>query len=292
MIDMPDESGSSDDAFRPMDDTFQPMPHAPTPAEPMTPPPAAIYPARPMVVAPLAKPVKKEPGIVELLIGVAIAWAVELTLGFGVGVVAGVKAISEGVPPDQIMTQIGSMAWLLLPTVLISNSCAVLTCWYLMCKRQNRSIAEGLALGKPPWRFVGLAFVIAILFNTLLILMPFADAAPDEHVPVVQLMQGGGLGLFAFFAVVVAPMEEIYYRGFLYPLLRKYIGVGAAIPLVAVWFTAIHAFQLQGALLALVPIFVMAMIWTSLREVSGSLWPSIVCHVTYNGSLMLLNLML
>ena len=41
----------------------------------------------------------------------------------------------------------------------------------------------------------------------------------------------------------------------------------AAIPIVAIWFTLIHAFQLTGALIALFPIFVLSFLWTVLREV-------------------------
>ena len=268
-------------------DGFEPTPdgQAPWPAHPVVGVANAIPYARPVV------PVPTGPGVTDLLMGVGLVWAIELTLGFGAGVIAVFYGVAKGDSPFDVMNDFGSIAWLMLPTVLLSNCCAVIICWYFMCKRHGRSPADGLALGKPPMRSVVLAFLIAVLVVAFFYGLPEAGSTSDTDVPILQLMQGGGIGLFALFAVFVAPMEEIYYRGFIYPMLRRYVGPVGAIFIVSIWFTGIHAFQLIGALSALVPIFMMALIWTCMREFTGSLWPSIVCHMTYNAGLMLINLM-
>lgn len=285
-----------------MSDEFQPMPDEPTPSW-VKPPPVIARPLADAPGIPIARPVTPPvaapsgPGIVDLLLGVAIVWAIEFVLEVSVGVYTGVSFMLDGIPPDDFMNHLGSMAWLFLPVVLVSNLGAVCVCWYFMCRRHGRSFAEGLALQRPSRSSVALAFVLAVTivagFYGLTQLAPNAapEATPDENIPIIQLAQGGGIGLFALFAVIVAPLEEIYYRGFLYPLLRRYLGPAAAIPIVSVWFTAIHAFQLSGAMYALVPIFMMSLAWTIIRETSGSLWPSIVCHVTYNGSLMVMSML-
>lgn len=254
----------------------------PTDAAPFAHP---IHVARP--VAPPATPAPGGPGIVDLLIGVGIAWGIELLSGMIVAVVVFTKAMQGGGDPEALMTQIGSMAWFLLPLTLCSNLLAVIVCWYVMCRRHRRTLTLGLALGRPRTRFLMLAIAFAFLGN-LMAISVLSDDLPAENVPIMQLMEGGGLGLFACFAVVIAPMEEIYYRGFLYPILRRYVGTIGAIFIVSIWFTAIHALQLQGAMIALLPIFLMGFLWTCLREMSGSLWPSIVCHVMYNGGLLII----
>ncbi len=266
---------------------YHPMPEdsAPWPAREIAALPVAIPYARPV------NPPQKGPGTSDLLIGVGIIWAIELSLGMLAGLIIVVRAMIDGKSPFDVANDIGSMAWMLLPTVALSNSLAVIICWYFMCARYGRSLADGLALGKPPMRAVTLAFLIAALVVAFMYGIPRSAVETETDVPILQLMQGGGLSLFAFFAIIVAPMEEIYYRGFLYPLIRRSIGPTAAILIVSVWFTAIHAFQLVGALFALVPIFFMAITWTCMREATGSLWPSIVCHMTYNTGLMLINAM-
>ncbi|MCB9851452.1 MAG: CPBP family intramembrane metalloprotease [Phycisphaerales bacterium] len=254
-------------------------------------PPATMPSAPPGYVAlPIAQPAiapPKGPGIIDLLIGVGIVWGIELTSGAVVATITIMKSAQDGSSPDDMMAQIGSMAWFLLPLTLLTNLLAVVVCWYMMCRRHSRTLVVGLSLGRPAMRFVVMAIALAVMGN-LMAISVLTDDVHAEDVPIYQLMNGGGLGLFAFFAIVIAPMEEIYYRGFLYPLLRKYVGAVGAVLIVSIWFASIHAIQLQGAFIALVPIFVMGFLWTSLRELSGSLWPSIICHVMYNSGLIII----
>ena len=69
--------------------------------------------------------------------------------------------------------------------------------------------------------------------------------APLIPTPVENLISGrGSLLLVALFAVVLGPLfEELLFRGFLQPLLRRTLGVWAAVILAAAGFALLHGAQ-------------------------------------------------
>lgn len=83
-----------------------------------------------------------------------------------------------------------------------------------------------------------------------------------------------GLLAAAFLVAVVAPIgEEIFFRGFIYPALRKRWGAGLAMVLSACIFTLFH---LHWWLF--VPVFSIGVALAYLYERYGSLTPSILLH--------------
>lgn len=88
------------------------------------------------------------------------------------------------------------------------------------------------------------------------------------------------LGLMAFAAVIAAPIcEEIVFRGYLYPLLKKFGGITAAMFCTSLVFAAAH-----GHLTAIVPLFVFGVVLVLLYEKTGSLWAPIAAHFCFNGA--------
>lgn len=91
----------------------------------------------------------------------------------------------------------------------------------------------------------------------------------------------------SFFAVLVAPIvEELFFRGFLYPALARPAGRGGAIWLTALAFTALHGSQLGYAWAALAPILLVGLVLTIIRAVTHSLAQSVLVHMAYNGTLL------
>ena len=87
-------------------------------------------------------------------------------------------------------------------------------------------------------------------------------------------------------------VEEIYYRGFIFPVLCRKLGAVWSILIVTVWFGGVHAAQLHGDW-ALLPIVTgMGFIFTVQRYLTGSLLPSIVTHWTYNTFLVFLTVIM
>lgn len=88
------------------------------------------------------------------------------------------------------------------------------------------------------------------------------------------------LGLMAFAAVVAAPLcEEIVFRGYLYPVLKKFSGIGPATLCSSLVFAAAH-----GNLTALLPLLIFGGLLVLLYEKTGSLWAPIAAHFCFNSA--------
>jgi uncharacterized protein len=94
--------------------------------------------------------------------------------------------------------------------------------------------------------------------------------------------------LMAAFAVTFGPlMEELFFRGFLYPVLERRTGVTLAVVLTALPFGLMHYLQYRswGAVLVITGVGV---VLTTVRVVTKSVAASFVVHAGYNATLMFL----
>lgn len=95
--------------------------------------------------------------------------------------------------------------------------------------------------------------------------------------------------LTAVFAVTLGPlMEEVFFRGFLYPVVARRMGVFWGIVLTALPFGLIHAVQYGYAWGAVLIIFLVGVVLTAVRAITKSVASSFLAHAGYNGTLMLL----
>jgi uncharacterized protein len=93
----------------------------------------------------------------------------------------------------------------------------------------------------------------------------------------------------AFFGIVVAPlMEELFFRGFLYPVLNRAMGLTGALIITSLLFAMIHAAQLALAWGLVMLLFGVGMVFTYARARTESLLPPYLLHVGYNGSIFVL----
>jgi len=89
---------------------------------------------------------------------------------------------------------------------------------------------------------------------------------------------GVGFLLTLFVGAVIAPLaEEIFFRGFLYGGLRARLGVRWAIIVTSLFFAALH-FSWEF----LIPILVLGIFLALLYEMTGSLYPGMILHVSNN----------
>lgn len=94
--------------------------------------------------------------------------------------------------------------------------------------------------------------------------------------------------LMAIFAVTFGPlMEELFFRGFLYPVLARWVGAFSAVVLTALPFGMIHYLQYKSWAAVLV-ITMVGVVLTTVRAITKSVGASFLVHVGYNGTLMLL----
>jgi len=94
--------------------------------------------------------------------------------------------------------------------------------------------------------------------------------------------------LTAAFAITIGPlMEELFFRGFLYPVLARRLGAVWGILLTALPFGLMHYLQYRSWSAVLIIILV-GVVLTTVRAITKSVASSFLAHVGYNGTLMLI----
>lgn len=82
-----------------------------------------------------------------------------------------------------------------------------------------------------------------------------------------------------FAAVIVAPIaEEVIFRGYLYPVVKCFSEKWFAGLFTAMLFGVAHVNLMGFPMLVLI-----GLVLAILYEKTGSLWPSILCHMAFNG---------
>jgi membrane protease YdiL (CAAX protease family) len=106
-----------------------------------------------------------------------------------------------------------------------------------------------------------------------------------QTLPIEELLQARvSILLFGILGVLVAPLvEETIFRGFLYPVIARRMGVTAGIAITGTLFGLMHAAQLGGALgqIALLILVGVALTWVRAR--TGTVAASYFVHLGYNG---------
>jgi uncharacterized protein len=119
--------------------------------------------------------------------------------------------------------------------------------------------------------------------------MFFIEPSPQAAVTTLrspsQWWQGWAMG---FMAVAVAPAaEEVLFRGLLYPVLKRRIGMSWAVAVSSLLFAVIHL-----NLMTFVPLLLLAGLLVWLYEYTGNLLAPVAAHAVFNlANLLLLQLL-
>lgn len=128
--------------------------------------------------------------------------------------------------------------------------------------------------------------LIVSLIGALALQNVLFNGQPIREHPIVPVLLSGGpaLWLSLVLAVIVAPLvEEVIFRGALYTALRARLNVWGSALLSGAVFSAIHPTMPAGFL----PILTLGFVLAILREKTGSLYPSMVCHAANNLAMLL-----
>lgn len=128
---------------------------------------------------------------------------------------------------------------------------------------------------------MGLALVVQVTSS----LLPIPKSLPIEH----YFRDPTGAWLMAVFGVTVAPLvEELFFRGFLYPVLARRLGLLFAVVLTAGGFALLHTGQLAHAWAPLLLLFVVGIVLTMVRARTGSVAAGVLMHAGYNATIFAL----
>ena len=111
-----------------------------------------------------------------------------------------------------------------------------------------------------------------------------------KHVPMEEFLKTPSIALLtAIFAVSLGPlMEELFFRGFMYPVLARRWGLLAAISITSIAFGLVHGMQLAFSPGLVLIVFLVGLVLTIVRAKTGSVGSSLVVHISYNSTLVVL----
>ena len=139
-----------------------------------------------------------------------------------------------------------------------------------------------------PANWLGYLFggvVLAVALQGLARLLPVPKELPIDR----YFQTTAEAWVVSLFGVTVAPLlEELFFRGFLYPVLVRRLGVVLAVLLTALGFGLIHAPQLGRAWAPVLVVFLVGLVLTITRAVTKSVAAGVLIHMAYNGTISIL----
>ena len=143
----------------------------------------------------------------------------------------------------------------------------------------------GLGAMVPVYIFLGLgSFIIRLI-------IPSKEKVPEMQEIVQTMISSHDITVLIallFSAIIVAPIvEEIIFRGYIYPVLKKYSHRLFAGFMTSLLFAVVH-----GNVAGLIPLLLLAIILTLSYELTGSILVPVLIHALFNGinSFFILNL--
>ena len=106
-----------------------------------------------------------------------------------------------------------------------------------------------------------------------------------ESLPIEMLLKARvSMMLFAVLGVLVAPLvEETIFRGFLYPVIARRLGIAAGVGITGTLFGLMHAAQLWGGWGQILLLIMVGVVLTWVRARTGTVAASYFVHLGYNG---------
>jgi len=156
--------------------------------------------------------------------------------------------------------------------------------------KYRESFLKAIRWNMPSGRFIAFAWGGGMIIGLLsAALSQVLEKWVPKSLPVEDLFHDTASAyMVAFFGVFVAPLvEELFFRGFLYPALTRRIGVVAGVLLTAGGFALIHSPQLANAWVPLLVIFMVGAILTVVRAVTQSVAVTVLMHMGYNSTLFI-----
>jgi hypothetical protein len=184
--------------------------------------------------------------------------------------------------PHLSFAQVALKPWVLLTPQFVWFAIVAL---YLIEYARNRfhaSLWDAVRWNWPKQHWpalVGIGIVTLVALQALERLLPLPKKSPFDQFfdrPIDAYA-------FAFLAIVFAPfMEELFFRGFLYPVLARRLGVIVGVLLTAFTFAFIHVFEYKAWGPVLI-IFLVGVVLTAIRATMKSVAASFIVHSIYNG---------
>ena len=177
-----------------------------------------------------------------------------------------------------------------VPLVIVAGqSLAYLLILAYMCVLVTRERRRPDFLAAVHWNwpsniamYVFVGFALSLALQGLAHLLPMPKELPIDSFFKTPA-EAWALGILS---VTLAPlMEELFFRGFLYPVLARRLGLPVAVFLTALGFALLHGAQLMFSWGPVLVIFLVGMILTMVRARTNSVAAGVLIHMAYNATI-------
>ena len=188
--------------------------------------------------------------------------------------------------PKQKPEEVAGMPAISVLAQTVTSALVIAAMYWMVVRRYHSRFWSALRWSWPTHQH---ALVCACGGVTIALLVDLTSSlAPmPKSLPIYKLF-GTTASAYALaaYGILLAPLvEELFFRGFLYPVLARRLGLPAAVLLTSFAFMLIHISQLAGAWLPLLILFCVGTIFTLARAWTGSVAVPFVIHTFYNVTL-------
>jgi len=241
---------------------------------------AAVAPLAPEVAAPSAALWGPGMGL--------LTWASSVALIVGTQIIAAIiyifiKISQTGAMPKEFKIDL-LLALLSIASAFPAHLMTLAFCWLIVTARGQRPFWRTLGWNwHPQFKWV---HAVALAFLMLGAAALFSKILPHQETDLERMLKLGTSVrvLTALLAVLTAPLvEEVVYRGVLYPGVARRWGWLAGLSITTFLFALVHVPQYWGSWAAISTIVLLSFVLTLLRAATGSILPCVAVHLVFNG---------
>ena len=209
-----------------------------------------------------------------------IVWVLSVVLILAVPAISVIPFVlsSPGSNPSENKLAVVVSIFAILPAHLLTMFVA----WMLVKKYSKDGFFETLGW---TWNKIGPLTSIFLTIAFLGIAAVVAEFAPPENNDFMEILKSSKYALLAvsFVAVVTAPIvEEVVYRGILFPALKKSHGTFFSVFAVTALFALVHVPQYWPSYSTIGIIVSLSLFLTIIRNWTNSLLPCFAIHLIFN----------
>ena len=224
---------------------------------------------------------------VLLLVILAVIGSAIVTWGMGEAAV-----LLLGIPKDQVFgpTMSTAKSVVVLISQALLDGLAILYLYLMLQARTAapfwptigwRELRPGLGKARDSaLHYLALGAMLAVLVTFV---GGFLNS--KETLPIEELLKARvSVVLFGVMGVLIAPLvEETIFRGFLYPVIARRLGISAGVVVTGMLFGLMHAAQLGEAWGQIGLLILVGIVLTWVRARTGTVASSFFVHLGYNG---------
>jgi uncharacterized protein len=238
------------------------------------------------------------PELVNTGIGVAFpSWGmleILMVLGITIGAIFFctflVTLVATGLPAFKHATtkQLLSDARILVPAQTFAYCIVLFFIYRIVAGYKHLSFSEAIQWRWPRMKWP--AFVVGGVVMAFGLLAVERVLPMPKQLPIQEMFNTSTAAwMMVFLGVAVAPLlEELFFRGLLFPVLARHLNIVAAVLVTAFLFALIHASQLGRAWAPLLVLVMVGVVLTTVRWLAKSVAAAVLVHVGYNLTLFML----